>query len=246
MENKICSYINLANRILEKQEIINNNLSNLSTIGFKAKFNYFLKVYNEKNKNIKNKTINYYDNSIGQLNHTNQPLDSYLINKNGWFLVKDKNSKIYLTRNGNIKINKKNALSINNNFLIGINNEPIYIPKNFFPKIKNDGTIIISYKKNFINKDKIIGKIKFKEININKLKEYNNGLFKIKKKCYKKYLKNKNLEIRTGILEGSNVNPISNIIENTSNARTFEIIMKIISTKNENEKKINQILNINN
>ncbi|WP_343154608.1 flagellar basal body rod C-terminal domain-containing protein [Buchnera aphidicola (Pseudoregma panicola)] len=246
MKNEICSCINFANRILEKQEIINNNLSNLSTIGFKEKFSYFLKVYNKKNKNIKNEKINYYNNSIGQLNNTNQPLDLYLVNKNGWFLVKAKNSKIYLTRNGNIKINKKNALSINNNFLIGINNKPIYIPKNYFPKIKNNGEIIINYKKKFLNKEKVIGKIKFKEININKLKEAHNGLFEIKNKYYKKYLKNKNLEIKTGILEGSNVNSISNIIETTSNSRTFNTIMKIISTINENEKITNKILNINN
>ncbi|BGI51457.1 MAG: flagellar basal body rod protein FlgF [Buchnera aphidicola (Ceratovacuna japonica)] len=246
MENKVCSYINLANRILEKQEIINNNLSNLSTIGFKSKFNYIAKSYNKINKHVENKIVNYYDDSIGKLNYTNKPLDLAIINKNGWFLVKTQTSRFYLTRNGNIKIDKKNALNINNNFIIGTNNNPIFIPKNYFPKIKNDGTVVINIKKNFVNKEKVIGKIKLIKIDINKLKEINHGLFKVKKDYEKCLKENDKLEIKTGVLEESNVNPMSNVVNSTYNSRMFGIIMKIISTRNENGKKINKILNINN
>ncbi|WP_343189785.1 flagellar basal body rod C-terminal domain-containing protein [Buchnera aphidicola] len=247
MKNKIYSNIDFANKMFEDQEMINNNLANLSTKGFKSKFNYFVKIYDKKNKNIDNKTINYYDNSLGQFNSTNKPLDLAICDKDGWFETKTKKLNTYLTRNGNIKINKDHYLVINNNFLLNTHNKPIYIPKNFLPKIKSDGTIIINYKKNKNYKKNIIGKIKLQKININKLDEIYNGMFKIKNKHYKKnYNEKNNIKIKTGVLEESNVNPISNIINIIYKSRIFETIMKTISVQNENEKRINQILNINN
>ncbi|WP_343188054.1 flagellar basal body rod C-terminal domain-containing protein [Buchnera aphidicola (Ceratoglyphina bambusae)] len=248
MENTIIdSSINIANRILERQEIINNNLSNSSTIGFKSKFNYLINVYDKKNKRIKDKTLNYYDNTKGILNYTNRPLDIAALDKNCWFVVKKNNSDIFLTKNGNIKIDKNNFLNINNNLLVNSDNKVIQIPRNSYPYIRNDGKIIIKIKNMFMNKKKIIGKIKLKYININKLYEKHSGLFKIKKKYIneKEIRKERNLKIISGALEGSNVNITSNITNMMSDSRLFEMIMKLIYTNNEKEKKINQILNIN-
>ncbi|WP_343188932.1 flagellar basal body rod C-terminal domain-containing protein [Buchnera aphidicola (Chaitoregma tattakana)] len=246
MQSKINSCINFANQILDNQSIINNNLSNTSTVGFKSKFSYLVRTYSKNNKNVTNKFVTYRDNSLGQFNTTNQPLDIAIIHKDRWLIVKTNKNKIYLTKNGSIKINKENFFTINGNLLIGIDKKPIKIPKNNVPKIQNDGTVIVRNSVNLTSYKKKIGQIGCKKISINKLLETSNGLFKIKKEYLNKYRNKINtIEIKTGVLEGSNVNPITNITNIMSQSRTFEMLMKIIYTKNENEKRTNQVLNIN-
>jgi len=48
----------------------------------------------------------------------------------------------------------------------------------------------------------------------------------------------------SGVLEGSNVNPVSAMVDLISHSRKFEMQMKGIMTADENAQKANQILSL--
>ncbi|CAL4326400.1 flagellar basal-body rod protein FlgF [Buchnera aphidicola] len=252
MENSIYNSMLSANQLLEKQTIISNNLANISTSGFKEKFNYILQVpdtnnfYNNYNKVIKE----YYNLYPGILRHTERNLDVF-IKDDGWLTVKDMNGQEAYTKNGHLKINSKNKLTIQNNEVIGRNGS-ITIPNNVNLKILSDGIITTVEK----NKNKIfqtqLDQLKLVHLPSQHLIQKENGLF---------YLKinhqlnqdsnninniNRNIRLQSGMLEESNVNPSKNMIEMISNARQFEMQMKMISVCDQNSERANQLIDINN
>ncbi|CAL4322125.1 Flagellar basal-body rod protein FlgF [Buchnera aphidicola (Thelaxes suberi)] len=248
------------NRILENQNFIANNIANISTPGFKEKFISVLSCTKQKQSNqqgqkdflVTNKK-EYINTSIGFFKNTGRSLDLAISKENYWFIVKrKKNSKTkYFTRNGGIKLNKNNELTILNNFLIGTNNNIITIPKDSNVTVEKDGTIYCCKNKSLYTFKKKIGKIAIKYIkndniitskygnlyleNIQKNNTNNKKLF---------YSNSRNL-ILSGTIEESNVSPTTSIINMISNAREFEMNLKLITYCNENQKIANHFMNIN-
>ncbi|QTM69446.1 hypothetical protein HIC20_01575 [Buchnera aphidicola (Hormaphis cornu)] len=76
----------------------------------------------------------------------------------------------------------------------------------------------------------------------------NKECFILQKKSVSKNIEyeTNNINIKSGELENSNVNSASNIINLISDARLFEMNMKIISNYNEMNQQANKIFNINN
>ncbi|MCE1680885.1 flagellar biosynthesis protein FlgF, partial [Enterobacter hormaechei] len=50
------------------------------------------------------------------------------------------------------------------------------------------------------------------------------------------------VKIMSGVLEGSNVNPVESMVNMIANARRFEMQMKVIHSSDENAQRANQIL----
>lgn len=252
MENAIYNSMIAATQLLNKQTFIANNLANISTIGFKEKFNYILQnnstknLYNTYNKIIKE----YYNLSPGNLNYTGRNLDLSVKN-NGWLVVKDINGQEAYTKNGHLKINSKGKLTIQNNEVIG-HNCNIKIPNNMNIKILSNGAInSIERKKNNVFEKKI-GNLKLVSLPKEDLIQKKNGLFYLKNnnrffnKDNKIIVHDDNARVKSGMLETSNVNTAKNMIEMISNARQFEAQMKMISTCDKNYEYANQLININN
>lgn len=242
MEKAIRESMNAALRTLEKQAIIANNLANISTIGFKEEFNYFI-----RNKNFQNINKKYYNFSSGNFIQTERKLD-LIVQDNGWLVTKDQNGQEAYTKNGHITIDENGKLTIQNSELV-LNEGNIKIPHGIDLKILPDGTIKQIQK----NRDKIIesqiATLKLVRISNNSLIKKENGLFYNKKKLSNKKIilpHDNSIRIKSEILEASNVNPTKNMIDMISNARQFEMNMKIISICDQNIERANQLFNINN
>ncbi|CAL4043221.1 flagellar hook-basal body complex protein [Buchnera aphidicola] len=244
-----------ANRMLEKQAIIANNLANISTLGFKEQLVTQTLSSINNSKLYKNDSIisekNYlYSNfSSGPINYTKRNLD-LSIKGNGWFVVKDYNSKHQegYTRNGHLKINSDGKLMINNYLVMGTSGT-ISLPKNKKISISSSGIIYLMDLKKEKIKNKILGKLKLIDTDPKYLKRGNNGIFYLNKQGRKKLGKvipdNHHIRLNSGMLEDSNVNINENLINMISNERSFSIEMKIISNDDENSQRANQLLNIN-
>ncbi|WP_425619529.1 flagellar basal-body rod protein FlgF [Buchnera aphidicola] len=246
MDNSIYESMTAANRLLEKQNIISNNLANISTTGFKEKFIFI--IHNNINDDYYNNIREYYNLTSGGLDHTNRNLDVY-VKGDGWLVVKDANGKEAYTKNGHLNINQKNQLTIQNHTVVG-NNCSIIVPNNGTLNILSNGVIqLIQNYHNHIIKNKI-GSLKLVHLPINDLIHKENGLFYLKnnsKKANYNTIKHSNdIRLQSGMLESSNVNSAQNMIELISNARQFEMQMKMISTYNQNAEYANQLININN
>ncbi|QCI17735.1 flagellar basal-body rod protein FlgF [Buchnera aphidicola (Acyrthosiphon lactucae)] len=251
MENSIYKSMIAANQLLEKQNIIANNLANISTTGFKEKFIFQIQNQNIKNlyNNCNKITKEYHNLSSGILNHTKRNLDLF-IKDDGWLTVRDKNGQEAYTKNGHLKINSNRKLTIQDNEVVG-NNCNITIPNNINVKILSDGIVTsIKKNKNHITQTKI-GALKLVRIPTQDLIQKENGLFYLKKdNQINKYINTVNhsnkIRVQSGMLEESNVNASRNMIEMISNARQFEMQMKMISMCDQNSEYANQLININN
>ncbi|QCI19901.1 MAG: flagellar basal-body rod protein FlgF [Buchnera aphidicola (Brevicoryne brassicae)] len=252
MENSIYNSMIAATQLLNKQTIIANNLANISTTGFKEKFNYILQNNSIKNlHNTYNKIAKeYYNLSPGTLNYTARNLDLF-VKDNGWLSVKDINGQEAYTKNGHVKINSARKLTIQDNELIGYNCN-ITIPNNINVKILSDGVITSIERKKHEIFEKKIGQLKLVRLPIDDLIQKQNGLFYLKKgnelfhKNHNFIDHDNNVRIQSGVLETSNVNAAKNMIEMISNARQFEAQMKMISTCDKNYEYANQLINVNN
>ncbi|QCI20476.1 flagellar basal-body rod protein FlgF [Buchnera aphidicola (Brachycaudus cardui)] len=250
MENAIYSSMLSANQLLEKQTIISNNIANASTTGFKEKFFYTLQTLDAKNlyNNSYNKIVKeYYNLSPGTLHHTERNLDIF-IKDNAWLTVKDINGQEAYTKNGHLKINAQNKLTVQDNEVI-LQYGNIKIPNNVNLKILSDGIITsIEKKKNKIFNTQI-GKLKLTYLPEKNIIQKDNGLFYLKiNNQLNKYSSNinHNIRLQSGMLEESNVNPSKNMIEMISNARQFDMQMKMISICDQNSERANQLMDINN
>ncbi|WAI11540.1 MAG: flagellar basal-body rod protein FlgF [Buchnera aphidicola (Macrosiphum albifrons)] len=252
MESAVYKSMIAANQLLEKQSIISNNLANISTTGFKEKFIFAIQNQNVKNLyNNYNKIIKEYHNlSSGILNHTRRNLDVFVKN-DGWLTVKDLNGQEAYTKNGHLKINSNRKLTIQDNEVVG-NNCNIEIPNNITLKILSNGTITSTIKKNKHIIENKIGALKLVRLPSQDLVQKENGLFYIKKnndplnKYHHTINHNNEIRIQSGMLEESNVNASQNMIEMISNARQFEMQMKMISMCDQNAEYANHLININN
>ncbi|AEO08689.1 flagellar basal body rod protein FlgF [Buchnera aphidicola str. Ak (Acyrthosiphon kondoi)] len=251
MDNSIYKSMIAANQLLEKQTMISNNLANISTTGFKEKFILIIQNQNIKNTcNTDNKiTKEYHNPSSGILNYTGRNLDLF-VKDNGWLTVKDLNGQEAYTKNGHLTINANRKLTIQENEVVG-NDCNIKIPNNVNLKISSNGLINSVEKKNHHIIETKIGALKLAYIPQQYLVQKENGLFYLKKNNrfheYSNTMKHSNkIRVQSGILEESNVNASKNMIEMISNARQFEMQMKMISIYDQNAERANQIMNINN
>lgn len=249
MENIIYNSMNSATRLLEKQAIVSNNLANISTTGFKEKLIYIVINKEDSNaKNISNNIKQYYNLYPGALLYTQRNLDLF-VKDDGWLVVKDRNGREAYTKNGHITVNSKNQLVIQNHQVVG-NNCKITIPINSHVKILPNGIITAKQQSNNNTVNDVVGQLKLVRLSQKDLIQKENGLFySIKNIQLKKDLNiiphNNNIRIQSGMLEESNVNPTKNMIDMISNAREFEMQMKIISMCSQNAEYANQLLNIN-
>ncbi|XBC39036.1 MAG: flagellar basal body rod C-terminal domain-containing protein [Buchnera aphidicola (Nurudea shiraii)] len=236
-----------AKKILDDQEILANNLANVSTIGFKSiLINPTILSNNkfcENDLKLSNK-LKDRDPTQGFFRLTKQPLDIAIIDQNGWLMVKTNKNKIAYTKNGHLKTNIKGQLTSQGNIVIG-ENGPIIIPKYDSIKILSDGTI-----KNIDSSTKLeekIDKIKLVKIDFKDLTS-NNGLYFLnkEKKTNINSQENSNIKILLETLEDSNVSISENIIKIIEDSRKFDIQMKIFHDYDENVQLVNKFLNINN
>ncbi|XBC37465.1 MAG: flagellar hook-basal body complex protein [Buchnera aphidicola (Meitanaphis microgallis)] len=246
MEWSIYTAMTSAKKILEDQEILANNLANISTTGFKSKLRSYTvlseDMNTEKHYDLYSKK---YDLTQGSFHNTMQSLDIAVINQDGWITVQTDNGDIAYTKNGRLNINSKRQLTSQNNIVAG-QNGPIVIPYNADIKILSNGTIKI-VKDNKTSNQKL-EKIKLAKIDAKYLTYGGNGLYFINNDSkYNLQVKdNPNVKILSQTLEDSNVNSSENIINIISDARKFDMQMKILNRLDENIQLINKSLNINN
>jgi len=235
-----------AQKLLDNQEILANNLANASTIGFKSELiNKTVLSDNNNTKNFSYSLGKKYDKTLGSFRNTEQPLDIAIKHQNGWLVVKTNTNDTAYTKNGHLQINSKGQLTSQDNIVMG-QNGPIIIPKHSNIKILSDGTIKIT--ENNKKFDKKLDKLQLVRINFKDLTHSDYGLYFLNKTNKSNIVikHDPNVKISSETLEDSNVNLSEDMINIIYDARIFEMQIKLLSNFNENMQLINKFLNINN
>lgn len=172
------------------------------------------------------------DFTHGNIVETGGKLDLAL-NDSGFFKVSDEDGNTYYTRDGSFTVNEEGELTTSTGELVQGIDGPIYIDGNNI-SIEEDGTVIVD--------DYIAGTIDIVDIeNREFLRKIGINLYEAAEGVEMEEVPYEG-QVLQGYLEGSNVNPINEMVEMITLLREFEAGQKVIRMQDEMlEKASNEI-----
>jgi flagellar basal-body rod protein FlgF len=230
MEN--AGYVGLAYQVVlqRKMELVSNNIANMDTTGYKSQHARFKEYLSETDPQqplaMVQDYAEYKNFSNGALTSTGNPLDIALVG-NGFLGVKGTDGQDYFTRNGRMQVNNLNQLVTSSGELVqSQGGQPITIP---------DGETNISIAKDgsIVGKQGLIGQFKVVSFaDPQSLTEVGNSLFKASGQP----VADPKTEIQQGYVEGSNVNPISEMTTMMSVQRAYEGVARMLQNDHDRQR----------
>ncbi|WP_454780998.1 flagellar basal-body rod protein FlgF [Legionella sp. WA2022007384] len=230
----------------KRQEIIANNLANVNTPGFKADLYQAQTLYANMNGSnggpaftIQNPSS--VDLSPGEIMTTGRNLD-IAIEGNGWFAVGNSQGKESYTKAGNLRLDVNGLLTTASGHPVLGNGGPISIPPAQSIDIGADGTITIVPQGGDPKSVVILDRIKLVTLDKNNIVKNSEGLFQLKNGA--PTAADGSVKVKSGAIEGSNVNAVDQMVEMITSGREYDSHMKLISTLEDNLQKLAQVLQV--
>ncbi|QOL27065.1 flagellar basal-body rod protein FlgF [Thalassotalea sp. LPB0316] len=214
-----------------------NNLANAKTTGFKADLAQArtMQAFGEGMPTrvfaMTERASQNFDS--GALITTNRPLD-IAIQGDGFFAVQAADGSEAYSRNGNLRLTEQGALETNEGELVLGDAGPIFLPlpvNNI--QISRDGTIMIQPEGAPSSVQEEIGRIKLVNPDVKEIEKGNDGLFR--RKDGNAIAADAFVQVQGGMLESSNVNPVSEMTDMIALQRQFEMQLKLMKTAEEND-----------
>jgi flagellar basal-body rod protein FlgF len=171
---------------------------------------------------------------------TDRPLD-VAVQGDGWFSVQTPEGEEALTRNGNFTMTADGALQDSKGNLVMGENGPLFLPvpiQNI--TIANDGTISTRLQGAPENAIEEVGRLKLVNPDIDQIKRRPDGLFDLKDGGFLQ--QDINVSVRSGMLEGSNVNAIEEMVQMISLQRHYEMQVKLMNKADDLSMRGNMLL----
>jgi flagellar basal-body rod protein FlgF len=234
-----------ARAILQRQDVVTNNLANVNTVGYRAAQAQFraLPVYGEPLPSNAYVTTqgSSADFQEGPVNHTGRNLD-VAIKGPGWIAVQAQNGDAAYTRNGDLQVSSSGILSTSDGHpVLGQGGAPISLPPLQSVQIGTDGTISGVPVGGQPNAQVVVNRIQLVNPPATQMMRGADGLFR---DTTGPAPQDGSLQLDVGALEGSNVNPVQAMIQILDNSRAFEIQTKLMQTVDQNEQAATQLLNV--
>ncbi len=225
-----------AKQTLLAQSVNANNLANAQTTGFKSDLEQFrsrpvtgagfpTRVYamNEKP---------WLDLAAGAMQTTGGDLD-VAINGEGYFAVQGADGKEAYTRAGDLRVTTEGLLKTGAGLQIIGEDGPITIPPSEKLTIGSDGTIsIIPLGSGNATTQVQVGRIKMVKLEPDNIEKSTDGL--LHAKDGKPVAASADVSLAQGVLEGSNVNALTAMVDMIELARNFELQTKVMKSVDDN------------
>jgi len=238
MDRSLYIAMNGAKQTLLAQSANANNLANTQTTGFKSDFEQFRAMpafgpgYPSRVYAMTERPGT--DLSTGGLQTTGRELD-IAINGEGWFAVQGKDGSEAYTRAGDLRITPEGLLENGAGLrFLGEAGQPIAIPPAQKVEIGRDGTISIIPQGSNATTLVVLDRIKLVNPGNDNLEKGNDGLMHLKQAGAGPLPADANINIMQGMLEGSNVNAMSAMVEMIELQRNFELQTKVMKDVDEN------------
>ncbi len=230
----------------KKLEVIANNLANVNTTGFKRDDAFANELISAgsilrsgttdpSEKDISEQTTT--DFAQGTLQETNNPLDVALDGQ-GFFAVQT-NEGLKLTRDGSFSISTDGTIVTTNGDPVMGTGGPIRIDN---MQDLQKSQLVIERSGVVKAGDKIYGQIEvLSPDNLNQLSKAGQNLYTYKSDCVLKQVDPSAVSIRQGFLEGSNVNPIDEMVAMIQIQSNFEAGQKAIQSQDSSLGQANQV-----
>lgn len=235
-----------ANQDLVATSLRANNLANAQTTGFKAQLEQArsMPVYGEGLPTrvfamTESPTNNY---ESGPMIQTGRDLD-VAVQGDGWFAVQDAQGNEAYSRDGNFQLGADGVLEdVHGNVVMG-DAGPIFLPVPLDNlNIAADGTISIRPQGAPESVLEEVGRLKLVKPEYRDMERGNDGLFRMQDGSIAQA--DETVAIRTGMLEGSNVNAIDEMVNMLSLQRHYELQVKMMKKADTLDTRGNMLLRI--
>jgi flagellar basal-body rod protein FlgF len=232
-----------AKEILDAQAVNNFNLANASTTGFKADLaafqsqavagsGYASRVYATE-------STSGWDQSQGALTTTGRPLDVALQGA-GFIAVQGPNGAEAYTRNGDLQVTPDGLLVTSAGQVVLGDNGPISVPPSASIKIADDGTVSVLPLGQPAESLAAIGRIKLVNPTPSTLVRETGGLFQLPGGGSAPA--DASVKLASGVLESSNVDLASAMVNMIDLARNFQLQVKAMKSADDNASASTQLL----
>lgn len=245
MDRILYTAANGAARVLEQQSVISNNMANVSTTGFREQLAIYRSVpvvpqAGELPTRVS--TVASTPGSLfgqGTMSETGHALDAAIAG-DGWFAVQTPQGEAY-TRAGEFAVNDLNQLVTQSGLPVLSNDgQPIAVPDRGSLTFATDGQISALGAGDNPRDIQMIAQLKLVNPPAAQLQRGDDGLFRLT--GGQPAQADPAVKIAPGFVEKSNVNPAAAMVAMISNARQFELQMKVIENANTNAERGNSIL----
>lgn len=250
MDRIIYTAANGANRVLDHQTVLSNNLANVNTTGFRSQLaNYrSVPVVAEQGLPTRVSTVTTTPGSNfqqGVMAETGRALDLAVAGE-GWFSVQTPNGEAY-TRAGEFGVSPENLLVNRDGFpVMSADNMPIEVPDRGSLTFASDGSISALGAGDNPNDLQMLGQLKLVTPDAAALQRSDDGYFRVDPNVQPAVPANPNVRVLSGFVEKSNVSPAETMVALIENARRFEMQMNVIRDASSNAQQANSILSAGN
>jgi flagellar basal-body rod protein FlgF len=234
-----------ASQAMRSQSIHANNLANVSTNGFRAELaqTRAMPVFGEGFPSLvysmtESPGLNYEE---GPIIETGRDLD-VSIKGQGWLTVIDGEGNEAYTRNGDLMIDANGQVKTRFGQQVMGNAGPLVIPPYEKLDISVDGVISIRALGQGPETLAALDSLKLVNPDPRNLYKGEDGLIRLKDGG--ESISDPKIQIMTGFLEGSNVNPVESLTAIISTARQFELQVKLMKSAEENDETAARIMQL--
>ncbi|CAB0151035.1 Flagellar basal-body rod protein FlgF [Pseudidiomarina piscicola] len=245
MDSMIYTALNGARQTLDEQTVVTHNLSNVSTTGFRAQFAAARAVpVNGPAENATNvatvAVAGAFDNASGALQTTGRTLDVALGQQN-WLAVQTPAGEAY-TKRGDLQVDANGQVTVNGMPVLG-EGGPLVVPMGSELSIGDDGTISGINLGSSSNELVPLDRMKLVRVEQpTELVRRDDGLFEAANGGA--LAQDENASLRSGVLEGSNVNAVDAMVAMIDTQRRYELNMSVIKKADESAQRANSLLSM--
>lgn len=233
-----------AKHVLYSQAVTTNNIANATTDGFKSQISAFraLPVYGEGSptRSFVVESTPGNDYSPGAIMSTGRQMDVAIRGK-GWIAVQDASGKEAYTRNGSLQTDVNGVLQINGMNVLG-DGGPISVPPDNEVAIAKDGTISTIPVNGVRTSVNVIGRLKLVNPPEGDLVRGEDGLFR--QANGQPAAVDEKVQVASGSLEASNVNMAEAMVNMITDARQYDMQLRLIQRADENARSAAQVISI--
>lgn len=242
MDRRIYLSMGGAKATMQRQELLSNNLANVSTQGFRAEMQAFRAVPvrgdGATTRAYALETTVGYNPEPGVVAATGRNLD-VAMQGNAWLAVQARDGTEAYTRAGSLDVTSDGTLVSRSGLSVLGEGGPITLPAGSEVQIAGDGTITARAPNGSITP---VGRLKL-VTPAEPLQRGDDGLFRAA--AGDALPADPAARLQDGALEGSNVSAVETMVAMISAARQFEMQMRSMQTAEKDEQQAQQLLSLN-
>lgn len=245
MDKLVFTAMTGAKHAQQRQDMIAQNIANVSTGGYRAAM-YAARVVPVEGQGLATRAFTQEatigaDFTPGVMQRTGRALD-VAMEGNALLTVQGRDGREAYTRSGSLRVDPNGALLGPGGYPVMSEGGPIVIPPDSTISIAADGTVSAIPDSGSLNAVVNVGRIKLVTLDAKQAQRGDDGLFRATNG--QPVNGDETARLASGALEGSNVNAAEAMVSMIGVSRHYEMQMKLLTTAENNARSAAQLLSV--